>query len=91
MKAGKLSTTLWARRREYENLGKPSRETEKFEPYSYSEEWFLNLRAHLKAGDLERIVGFNQKDYEHWLLKTRRQHNLTNLFFFALGSPSDRT
>lgn len=66
------------------------RATERFETYSYSDAWFTDLRAHIQSGDLEKIVGFNESDYKHWLEKMNRQHNLSNLFTFSLGPDSER-
>jgi hypothetical protein len=59
------------------------RATGQFETFSYSEEWFRDLKEHLDSGELEKIVGFNEDDYKAWLAKTGRQHNTTNLFEFT--------
>jgi len=58
------------------------RATERFETLSYSDEWFTDLKKHIKSGDLEKIVGFNEGDYRKWLIDLKRQHNLSNLFSF---------
>jgi hypothetical protein len=58
------------------------RSTERFEVYSYSEDWFRDLKKHLDSGDLEKIVGFNESDYKAWLRNTGRQHSTSNLFHF---------
>jgi hypothetical protein len=56
------------------------RATQRFETYSFSEDWFRDFKA--KYGELEKIVGFNESDYFDWLKQTGRQHNITNLFHF---------
>jgi hypothetical protein len=56
------------------------RATDRFETFSYSEEWFSDLKRNL--GNLEQKVGFNQKDYEQWLKERKRHHDLSNLFEF---------
>ncbi len=58
------------------------RATQRFETYSYSEQWFRDLKAHLDSGGLEKIVGFNEADYKGWLKSTGRQHGISNLFHF---------
>jgi hypothetical protein len=58
------------------------RATGRFETYSYSEQWFRDLKAHLDSGELEKIVGFNESDYKAWLKDTGRQHSVSNLFHF---------
>jgi len=58
------------------------RATGRFETYSYSEQWFRDLRAHIDSGDLEKIVGFNESHYLEWLRKTGRKHSTSNLFHF---------
>jgi hypothetical protein len=58
------------------------RATERFEVYSYSEDWFRDLKKHLDSGELEKIVGFNESDYKTWLKNAGRQHNTSNLFHF---------
>ena len=58
------------------------RATERFEVYSYGEDWLRDLKKHLDSGDLERIVGFNESDYKAWLKNTGRQHSTSNLFHF---------
>jgi hypothetical protein len=64
------------------------RATGRFEVYSYSADWFRDLKKHLDSGGLEKIVGFNEADYKSWLKTTGCQHNLSNLFRF-LGWISD--
>jgi hypothetical protein len=58
------------------------RATERFEVYSYGEDWFRDLKKHLDSGELEKIVGFNESDYKAWLKDTGRQHSISNLFHF---------
>jgi hypothetical protein len=58
------------------------RATGRFETYSYSEQWFRDLKAHLDTGELERIVGFNESDYKAWLKQTGCRHSISNLFHF---------
>jgi hypothetical protein len=58
------------------------RATQRFETFSYSEEWFRDLRAHLNSGELEKIVGFDESDYKGWLKTTGRQHSVSALFHF---------
>jgi len=58
------------------------RATQRFETFSYSEEWFRDLKAHLNSGELEKIVGFDESDYKGWLKTTGRQHSISNLFHF---------
>jgi hypothetical protein len=53
-----------------------------FETFSYSNEWFSDLQSHMQSGDLEQRVKFSPKDYKEWLEKSRRQHNVTNMFTF---------
>lgn len=56
--------------------------TGRFEVYSYSENWFRDLKTHLDSGELEKLVGFNESDYRTWLESTGRQHSVSNLFHF---------
>jgi len=58
------------------------RATQRFETYSYSEDWFRDLRAHLDSGELEKIVGFNESDYKAWLKDAGCKHSISNLFHF---------
>ena len=58
------------------------RATGRFETLAYSEQWFRDLKAHLDAGKLQKIVGFNESDYLGWLKKTGRKHSTSNLFHF---------
>ena len=67
------------RRRSWELL----RATGRFDTLSYSEDWFVDLKAHLDSGELEKKVGFNENDYKQWLKAKNRQHNLSNLFEFT--------
>jgi hypothetical protein len=53
-----------------------------FETFSYSKEWFADLRKHIESGELGDKVGFMPEDYAEWLQKTGRQHNITNMFAF---------
>ncbi|MGP8227192.1 MAG: hypothetical protein ACLQGT_13690 [Terracidiphilus sp.] len=53
-----------------------------FETFSYSKEWFADLRKHIESGDLTQRVGFTPQDYGNWLKETGRQHNITNMFTF---------
>lgn len=64
------------------------RATGRFETLSYGQQWFKSLKEHIESGELPKIVGFNQKDYQLWLGRTGRQHNLSNLFTFAMDRPS---
>lgn len=57
------------------------RETDRFETFSYSEEWFLSLNDNMP--ELRKKMGFTQTDYNDWLKKTNRQHNLSNLIVFT--------
>lgn len=59
------------------------RATGRFETLSYSEGYFVDLKAHLDSGELEKKAGFNENDYRKWLKDKKRQHNLSNLFEFA--------
>jgi hypothetical protein len=58
------------------------RGTGRFETYSYSTEWFDDLRKHIESGDLTERVKFTPPDYGNWLQKAGRQHNVTNMFTF---------
>lgn len=58
------------------------RATGRFETYSYSEEWFEDLKRHIESGQLRKNVGFSEKDYMEWLAKLNRQHNMSNLITF---------
>ena len=58
------------------------RSTGRFETYSYSTEWFADLRKHIESGRLTQRVEFTPKDYGEWLQKSGRQHNITNMFTF---------
>ena len=58
------------------------RATQRFETYSYSEDWFRDLKAHLDSGDLQKKAGFNEADYLTWLKKNGRHHDTSNLFHF---------
>jgi hypothetical protein len=66
------------KRRSWEAL----RATERFETLSYSHDWFRDLKAHIDSGELEKIVGFNEGDYLHWLQKSGREHCTSNLIHF---------
>jgi len=66
------------KRRSWEIL----RGTGRFETYSYSEEWFADLKRHIESGQLEQKVGFNEKDYIQWLAQRNRRHNMSNLIEF---------
>lgn len=54
--------------------------TSRFETIAFSSDWFSDYRAHY--ADLEKIVGFNQKDYEQWLIDKRRHDDVSNRFHF---------
>ncbi|HEY6766756.1 MAG TPA: hypothetical protein VI386_18495 [Candidatus Sulfotelmatobacter sp.] len=58
------------------------RATQRFETFSYSADWFRDLKAHINSGELEKIVGFNEADYKGWLKTTGRQHSVSNLVHF---------
>ena len=58
------------------------RSTGRFETYSYSIEWFNDLRKHIESGNLTQMVKFTPEDYQNWLQEVGRQHNLTNMFTF---------
>jgi len=58
------------------------RATQRFETYSYSEQWFIDLKANIDSGSLKRKVNFDQGDYVRWLKERNRHHDLTNLFLF---------
>lgn len=66
------------KRRSWELL----RATQRFETISFSEDWFRHLKVAIDSGRLQRIVGFNEADYQEWLRSTRRQHSISNLFHF---------
>jgi len=56
------------------------RNTNRFETYSYSVQWFTDLKKHIDSGELGKKVGFKQEDYEEWLKVTNRHHDLSNIF-----------
>lgn len=58
------------------------RETKRFETYSYSDDWFRDLKAHIDSGQLREKVKFDQRDYTRWLQDRRRHHNMSNLILF---------
>jgi hypothetical protein len=58
------------------------RATQRFETFSYSQDWFRDLKAHINSGELDRIVGFNEAGYKGWLKTTGRQHSISNLVHF---------
>lgn len=58
------------------------RATNRFETYSYGEEWFSSLKAHKDSGELEKLVGFNESDYLSWLSRQQLKHNSYNIFAF---------
>jgi hypothetical protein len=58
------------------------RATQRFETYSYSEDWFRDLKAHIDSGELGKIVGFRESDYLSWLKKCGRKHSIASLFDF---------
>lgn len=60
---------------------KALRETGRFEVEAYSNEWFDDMKR--QYADLERKVGFCKQDYMDWLDKRKRQHNVTNMFWFV--------
>jgi hypothetical protein len=66
------------KRRSWEVL----RDTGRFETYSYSEEWFEDLKRHIESGQLGKKVGFSEKDYIAWLAQRNRQHNMSTLIEF---------
>ncbi len=53
----------------------------RFGAIAYSREYFVDLKA--KMPEVEKLVGFNQADYELWLKETNRQHNISNLIHFT--------
>ena len=55
-------------------------DTGRFLIEAYSDDWFKKLKAHY--AELEKRVGFGEKDYKDWLQKKRRQHNMTNVIHF---------
>jgi len=57
------------------------RATGRFETYSYSEQWFEDLKKHIDSGQLGKKVGFSERDYMAWLSRNR-QHNVSNLITF---------
>jgi hypothetical protein len=55
---------------------------QRFETFSYSTDWFTDLKKHLQSGEIPKQVGFNEDDYKKWLSDKRRQHNMSNLIMF---------
>ncbi len=53
-----------------------------FETWSYSNEWFNDLRSHIQSGDLAQRVKFTPQHYRDWLTSSGRQHNVSNMFAF---------
>jgi hypothetical protein len=66
------------KRRSWEAL----RGTKRFETFSYSIDWFRDLKKHIDSGQLEKIVGFNESDYMGWLRSSGRKHSTSNLIHF---------
>jgi len=58
------------------------RATQRFTSLSYGDQWFMGLKADISSGNLAKKVGFSEADYKKWLLESKRQHNLSNLFTF---------
>jgi hypothetical protein len=58
------------------------RDTERFETYSYSAEWFIDLKRHIDSGELGKKVGFTERDYISWLADRGQKHNMTNMITF---------
>lgn len=54
---------------------KALRDTRRFVAYNYGADWFRDLAPNLS--NLAKQAGFSRRDYEVWLQKRRRQHNLT--------------
>jgi hypothetical protein len=55
-------------------------DTGRFIIEAYSDDWFRSLKEHY--AELEKRVGFGEKEYKEWLQKKNRQHNMTNVILF---------
>lgn len=55
-------------------------DTDRFFIEAYSDDWFQALKANY--AELEKRVGFGEKEYKEWLQKKNRQHNMTNVILF---------
>ena len=58
------------------------RTTERFGTYSYSYDWFRDLKRHIDSGELEKKVHFSEQDYIAWLSERHQKHNMSNLITF---------
>ena len=58
------------------------RNTGRFETFSYSTDWFNDLKKHIDSGELAERVGFESGAYREWLKKKGRQDNISNMFEF---------
>jgi hypothetical protein len=58
----------------------PLHDSGRFLREEYSDDWFQRLKA--DYAELEKRVGFGEKDYKDWLQKKNRQHNMTNVILF---------
>jgi hypothetical protein len=47
---------------------------------AYSDDWFQELKVNY--AELEKKVGFGEKEYKEWLREKNRQHNMTNVIQF---------
>ena len=54
--------------------------TSRFETLAFSRDWFVDYKNHY--ADLEKLVGFNVKDYERWLTEKKRHDDVSNRFHF---------
>ncbi len=57
------------------------RATERFEVFSYSEDWLTGLKKDM--ANLEKKLGYDQESYLNWLKEKNRQHSVSNLFHFT--------
>jgi hypothetical protein len=55
-------------------------DTGRFIIEAYSEDWFRSLKE--RYAELEKKVGFGEKEYKDWLQKRNRRHNMTNVILF---------
>ncbi len=56
------------------------RSTGRFETFSYSEEWFSDLKRNFP--NLRKKLGYGPQDYKQWLEDNNSQHNISNMFRF---------
>jgi len=67
------------------------RATQRFETYSYSSDWFHDLKKHIELGELKKASDFSEADYRQWLMQGNRRNSMSNIFSFIRSVNEPRT